>query len=195
MSFLRTVYPVDGAPTLTSEGVVLRPPQLADFAKWAKLRGDSRAFLEKWEPSWSADELTRSAYRRRLRYYQREGDEETGYAFFLHRAGDNALLGGITLSNVRRGVSQSCSVGYWLGEEYAGKGYMTTGMRPIIAFVFDTLCLHRLEAACMPANAPSIRLLRRLGFTEEGVARKSLRINGQWEDHVLFALLDEDRRG
>ncbi len=194
MSFLKTVYPSEQGPTLSSEGLLLKPPQMSDYPAWAKLRGESRAFLSPWEPSWSDDELTRGAFRRRLRYYQREGGEETGYAFFLHRVHDNALLGGVTLSNVRRGVSQSCSVGYWMGEQYAGRGHMSIAMRSVVAFVFDTLKLHRLEAASMPANLPSIRLLERLGFTREGLARGNLRINGAWEDHLLFALLSEDRR-
>jgi ribosomal-protein-alanine N-acetyltransferase len=166
---------------------------MSDYPEWAKLREESRAFLTPWEPSWSDDELTRGAYRRRLRHYQREGDEETGYAFFIARASDAALLGGITLSSVRRGVSQSCSVGYWIGEKYARQGWMTKAMLPVIGFVFDTLKLHRLEAASMPANTASIRLLNRLRFTQEGLARRSLRINGEWEDHLLFALLEEDR--
>ncbi|MDZ4790592.1 MAG: GNAT family protein [Hyphomicrobiales bacterium] len=194
MGFLKTVYPLEPGPTLAVENLLLKPPQMSDYPAWSKLRGDSRAFLAQWEPLWSDDELSRAAFRRRLRYYQREGDEETGYAFFLHRVHDNALMGGVTLSNVRRGVSQSCAVGYWMGEQYAGQGHMCKAMQSVISFVFDTLKLHRLEAASMPANLPSIRLLNRLGFTREGLARGNLRINGAWEDHLLFALLSGDRR-
>jgi len=195
MGFLRSVYTMASTPNLSHDGIVLKPPQLSDYPQWAKLRGESEAFLRPWEPAWSDDELSRAAFRRRLKHYQRDIEDETGYAFFLHRVHDNTLIGGITLSHIRRGVSQSCSIGYWVGAPHARQGYMTKAIRPVISFVFDTLRLHRLEAACLPENHVSVRLLKRAGFREEGLARGYLKINGVWRDHLLFALLDEDWRG
>ena len=96
------------------------------------------------------------------------------------------------MSNIRRGVSQSCSLGYWIGEPYARQGYMTKGVRAIIWFVFDVLRLHRLEAACLPENKASAALLTRTGFQYEGLARRYLKIDGVWQDHWLFALLNDD---
>jgi [ribosomal protein S5]-alanine N-acetyltransferase len=194
IDFLRSPSRPDGAATLSGAGVWLRTPELCDYSAWAELRGASRSFLEPWEPAWAEDELSRAAYRRRLKHYYREMREDLGYAFFLFRSDDNALLGGITVTSVRRGVSQSCSIGYWTGEPYAKQGYMTKGVRNIIPYVFDTLRLHRLEAACLPSNAASARLLQKLGFTREGLARRYLRINRQWQDHLLFALLSDDPR-
>ena len=77
---------------------------------------------------------------------------------------------------------------------HAQKGYMTAAVRAVIPFVFDSLELHRLEAACLPANVASIKLLERTGFTREGIARRYLKINGVWQDHLLYALLESDRR-
>jgi len=93
---------------------------------------------------------------------------------------------------VRRGVTQACTLGYWIGAPHARKGYMTAAVRAAIPFVFDSLELHRLEAACLPANVASIKLLERTGFTREGMARRYLKINGVWQDHLLYGLLESD---
>lgn len=183
----------DTRPHVEGDGVYLREPQMSDYAAWSALRAESRDFLEPWEPRWPRDELDRNTYRRRIRYYYRDARQDLGYAFFLFRTSDNALIGGLTLSNIRRGVSQTCSLGYWVGAPYARQGYMTRGVRAITWFVFDVLRLHRLEAACLPGNTASSALLTRSGFQYEGLARRYLKINGTWQDHWLFALLAEDR--
>jgi len=167
---------------------------MSDYSDWADLRATSREFLTPWEPAWTTVELTRSSFRRRLKYYARDLREDLGYAFFLYDSDVDELLGGLTLSNVRRGVTHACTLGYWIGAPYAGQGKMTAGVRAIIPFVFETLRLHRLEAACLPRNEASIRLLERVGFTREGLARRYLKINGNWQDHITFALLEDDAR-
>lgn len=192
MAFLRSVSTSDLGPIVDGDGVMLRLPQMSDYSEWAELRNLSREFLTPWEPTWMKDELTKASFRRRIRHYQRDLREESGYAFFLFDKRDNCLKGGITLSNVRRGVTQSCSLGYWIGKPHAMKGHMTAGVRAVVPFVFDTLGLHRLEAACLPNNTASIRLLEKTGFQHEGLARKFLRINGVWQDHLLFALLSDE---
>jgi ribosomal-protein-alanine N-acetyltransferase len=129
-----------------------------------------------------------------VRHYQRESREDLGYAFLIFSDADDQLAGGLTISNVRRGVTQSGIVGYWIGKPYTGRGYMTEALRAAVGFAFDTLHLHRLEAATMPHNVPSVRVLEHNGFRREGYARRLLKINGTWEDHVLHALLSEDVR-
>lgn len=182
-------------PVLKGERLYLRPPTGSDYPAWSSLRAQSRAFLTPWEPTWPADDLSRLAFRRRLRRYQRDMREDDGYAFFLFRSSDHVLLGGLTLAHVRRGVTQSCSVGYWMGEPHAGCGYMSEAVRVVVRFVFATLHLHRLEAACLPTNAASIRLLEKVGFRREGYARSYLCINGIWQDHLLYGLVAGDQRG
>jgi ribosomal-protein-alanine N-acetyltransferase len=110
----------------------------------------------------------------------------------VYRKADDQLLGGCTLSNVRRGVTQGCALGYWIGERFARQGHMFDAVRALIPFVFSTLGLHRIEAACLPTNEASQNLLAKAGFRREGLARKYLQINGEWRDHVLFALLEDD---
>ena len=175
--------------------VVLRPPRRRDWRAWAQLRAQSRAFLVPWEPTWPEDALTRRAFRRRVQQYGFEQQSGSGYSFLIFRREDNVLVGGITVSNVRRGVAQAASLGYWIGQPHARQGYMGEALSAVLDFAFDHLNLHRVEAACLPDNAASQGLLRKAGFTEEGYARGYLRINGAWQDHVLFAILRDDPRG
>jgi len=189
MAFLRSISTVNTSPIIRGERVMLRAPVLGDYPQWAKLREDSRAFLAPWEPIWPADDLTRGAFRRRLRRYAEDLRTDQGYAFLIFRRQDEALVGGLTLANIRRGVAQAGSLGYWMGLPFVRNGYMTAAVRAIIPFAFGTLRLHRLEAACIPTNAGSIRLLEKTGFTREGYAREYLCINGVWQDHLLYARL------
>jgi ribosomal-protein-alanine N-acetyltransferase len=182
----------DDSAFVRGDGVYLRPADMRDFDAWAALRAASRDFLTPWEPTWAADELTRPAFRRRLRRQAEEMERDEAYAFLLFRAQDRALLGGLTIGQVRRGVAQTAAIGYWMGQEHAGKGYMSRAVRAALAHCFGPLRLHRVEAACVPENEVSLRLLERCGFQREGYARAYLRIDGVWRDHLLFAFLASD---
>lgn len=191
MAFLRAGNPSEWT-VLQGRGVWLRPPQISDYVQWAELRALSRAHLTPWEPAWPRDDLTKSAYRRRLKHYHREAREDLGYAFLLFQSETDKLIGGVTLSNVRRGVTQSAMLGYWVGLPFAGQGRMSAAVRALLSHAFETLRLHRIEAAVQPSNAASVGVLRRVGFTEEGRLRRYLKINGVWQDHLMFAMLAED---
>ena len=190
MALFRSV----GEPELAVRGqrVMLRPPQMSDHEEWAALREESRDFLTPWEPIWPADDLTRPAFRRRLKRYEEDQRGDQSYALLIFENEQNALVGGITLANVRRGVAQAGSIGYWVGARYARRGLMTAAMRALIPYAFDSLRLHRLEAACIPTNAASVALLEKTGFQREGYAREYLCINGVWSDHLLYARLRGD---
>jgi len=194
MALLDWIAPESGL-RVEGDGVRLRPPRASDFAEWRDLRAQSRAFLQPWEPTWPADDLSRAAFRRRLLAYARDREAGLAYPFFVFRASDDALTGGITLSNVRRGVAQMGSVGYWCGRPYTRQGLTLSAVRAMSEFAFRTLALHRLEAACIPENAPSRRLLEKAGFAEEGFAQAYLKINGGWRDHVLFGRLTPYKGG
>ncbi len=192
MAFFRTVSLNETMPSVRGNGVTLRVPQSSDYAEWAALREMSRAFLVPWEPVWPTDDLTRGAFRRRIKRYAEDLRSDLAYAFLIFRNEDNAMVGGLTLANIRRGVAQAGSIGYWVGAPFARQGYMTAAMRTLVPFCFGTLRLHRLEAACIPSNEASIRLLEKTGFQREGYARAYLCINGVWQDHLLYARLKED---
>lgn len=195
MAFMRGLtFPGGQQPVIRGKGIYLRYPRVPDYAAWARLRAESREFLAPWEPSWSSDELSKGAFRRRLKRYHHDARLDMAYAFFVFRSDDDALVGGCTLSNVRRGVVQCCALGYWVGERFARQGYMFDAVQALIPFIFGTLGLHRIEAACLQENQPSRNLLAKAGFREEGVALRYLQINGGWRDHILFALLEDEAR-
>lgn len=181
--------------TFAVEGVRirLRSPVAADYRQWSELRDDSRDHLIPWEPTWAPDELTRESWRRRLRRYQQTERDGTAHMFFIVAGPGNDLVGGLQLSNIRQGIAQSAAtMGYWIGQKYAGQGLMSDAVTTAVRHCFSRLGLNRVEAACLPTNAASRRVLQKCGFTAEGTARKYLRINGAWQDHLLFAIIAGD---
>ena len=176
-----------GGLRLEGNGIRLRPARMSDYAAWAALRGQSKAYLQPWEPAWPDDDLTRGSFKRRLSAYAYDLDRHLSYPLLIFRESDFALVGGITLGQVRRGVIQSATVGYWIGQPFAGNGYATAAVEAVVSFAFDRLGLHRVEAACVPENRASQRVLTKQKFEFEGCASSYLRINGVWRDHMLFA--------
>jgi [ribosomal protein S5]-alanine N-acetyltransferase len=168
------------------KSTLLRNPRLDDFAEWRDLRVASRNFLVPWEPLWQDDELLQSSFRRRVNHYAKLVHDDLAYPFFIFDSADEKLLGAITVSNIRRGVAQMATLGYWTGEAFANRGVMTDAIAAVLGFAHEELGLNRLEAACLPTNIASMKLLQRSGFEQEGFARGYLRINGAWEDHVLW---------
>ena len=177
---------------LIGDHIYLRAAERGDYEAWASLRAASRDFLTPWEPNWPPDALSRSSFRARIARYAEDWRTDQAYNFFIF-ARDETLIGGIGLSNIRRGVSETASVGYWVGEPFARQGYMTASLPLVVDFAFERLGLHRVEAACLPSNIASRSVLARAGFQQEGYAREYLCIAGRWQDHVLFAILRADR--
>lgn len=175
---------------IAGKRVRLRHPDISDHAEWAVLRAESAAFLQPWEPTWPKDDLDRNAFRLRIRRYNQEIAAGTGFPFFVIDNASGAILGGITLGNIRRGVSQSGQIGYWIGERHQGKGVMSEAVSLLCGHAFRACGLHRLEAACIPDNKRSIGLLEKAGFEREGYLRSYLKIDGAWRDHVLYARIN-----
>jgi len=182
----------NSGPVLQGPGLVLRSPHISDYQQWAALREGSRDYLQPWEPRWAEDDLTRAAFKRRLALYQRETEQGTAWPFFIIDRNTRALAGAITLSNIRRGVADMGTLGYWVGRPYAGEGRGTSAVRTMLHYAFGTLGLHRVEAACVPENHASRRVLEKSGFQHEGRARAYLKINDVWADHLLFGVLATD---
>ncbi|MES2034942.1 MAG: GNAT family protein [Pseudomonadota bacterium] len=191
MSLLEWIAP-EPSLVVQGQGVTLRAPRRKDYAEWAAVRQASRAFLQPWEPTWSPDELTLNAFQRRLAAWKHGREHDQMYAFFVFRETDGALTGGVTLNNVRRGVAQMGTIGYWSGQATARNGHTLAAVKALIPFAFGRLGLHRLEAACLPSNLPSGNLLLKAGFSEEGLAKAYLKINGDWRDHRLFGLVSRE---
>jgi [ribosomal protein S5]-alanine N-acetyltransferase len=160
-----TWFARDDTPVLTGQRVFLRAPRATDYTAWRDLR--------------------------RARRGREEAKAGTDYAFFIFTRSDEELVGGITLSNVRRRAAQFVNLGYWMGHKFAGQGYMTEAVSLVVPYCFETLGLHRIHAAFLPDNQASRRVLEKNGFTEEGYAEHYLQIDGRLADHVLFGLTRE----
>jgi ribosomal-protein-alanine N-acetyltransferase len=170
--------------------VRIRPLALADAPALLGVRLRNRAFLEPWEPSRDERWFTLATQEEHVRAALRERDEGRALPFALEV--DGVLVGGVNLNVVVRGVFDNAYLGYWLDEAHGGRGVATEAVRQAVDFAFGPGALHRVQAAVIPRNAPSLRLLEKLGFREEGYAQRYLCINGIWEDHRLFAVTREE---
>lgn len=180
---------------IETERMSLRLPQQGDWKMWSDLRSESAAFLTPWEPVWAHDHLSRKAFTNRVYWALRAEAQGTALPLLLIRRQDQQLLGAITLDNIRRGPSQSGTLGYWMGAPFARQGFMREAILAVVHHAFSAMDLSRIEAACLPENAASRGVLEKCGFKYEGVAQSYLQINGRWRNHVLYASLRPDRRG
>ena len=167
MALFGLTRPVSPEPLLRGDGVYLRPAAPSDYSSWSRLRAASRSFLEPWEPTWPDDDLTRAAFRRRLRRQDDDMARDEAYTFLIFDSANDELLGGITLGGVRRGVSQSGTLGYWMGASHAGKGRMTRAVAATVEFA--------LFQAAAPSHRggvhPRERALHRLARAQRLPAR------------------------
>jgi ribosomal-protein-alanine N-acetyltransferase len=176
--------------------VELQPLAWSDAREWARLRIDNEAWLAPWEPSaalpWSARH-TPAAYRAMRRAAARRARIGMSLPFGLRVEG--RLAGQVTVDNIVRGALRSGHLGYWVDSAVAGRGVASLAVALVCDHAFGPVGLHRLQADIRPENGPSRRLVERLGFRQEGLFRRYLDIDGDWRDHLGYALLAEEARG
>ena len=177
---------------LTSPRLLIRAPERADYSAWAGGRAASRKHLEPWEPLWPTDALSRDDWTRRLRAWRAGWRDDRAYVFLIFHRDTNGLLGGVSLTNVRRGPAQMASLGYWLLQQATGHGYMTEAVERVCRWCHFDLGLSRIEAGTLEENTRSQHVLEHCGFLREGRARAYLEINGRRRDHILYARVLED---
>jgi ribosomal-protein-alanine N-acetyltransferase len=180
---------------IETERMTLRLPAHGDWTAWSGLRAESAGFLTHWEPVWATDHLSRRSFTNRVYWAARAQSQGTALPMLLIRRDDQALVGAITLDNIRRGPAQAATLGYWIGQPFARQGLMREAIMAMVHHAFTGLDLSRVEAACLPENTASRGVLEKTGFKYEGVAQSYLQIAGRWRNHVLYANLRGDRRG
>jgi ribosomal-protein-alanine N-acetyltransferase len=192
MSFLNAYSLKKNQFEITGQKVILRPPQYSDWKAWADERKKNKLYLQPWEPLWSINELERSSFVKRVRMFERLSHNDQAYSFLIYKSDNEDFIGEVNISNVLRGIIQSCTIGYWIAKDCEGKGMMSESLELVKEFIFNELKLHRIEAACLPHNIPSLKLLLKNGFIKEGTARKLLKINDKWQDHTVLSFILDD---
>ena len=192
MSFLNAYSLKKNLFEITGRKVILRPPQYSDWKAWADERKKNKLYSQPWEPLWSINELERSSFVKRVRMFERLSHNDQAYSFLIFTSDNEDFIGEVNISNVQRGIIQSCTIGYWIAKDCEGKGMMSESLELVKEFIFNELKLHRIEAACLPHNMPSLKVLLKNGFIKEGTARKLLKINDKWQDHTVLSYLYED---
>ena len=192
MSFLNAYSLKKNLFEITGRKVILRPPQYSDWKAWADERKKNKLYLQPWEPLWSINELERSSFVKRVRMFERLSHNDQAYSFLIFTSDNEEFIGEVNISNVQRGIIQSCTIGYWIAKDCEGKGMMSESLELVKEFIFNELKLHRIEAACLPHNMPSLKVLLKNGFIKEGTARKLLKINDKWQDHTVLSFILDD---
>ncbi|MEL6688656.1 MAG: GNAT family protein [Pseudomonadota bacterium] len=172
--------------------LLLRHPRWSDYEQWADIRRQDAEYLQPWEPDWLDGHLSRASYRLRLSKFKKLVASERAYPFHILQSGTENLIGAVNLTHLERGAAQSAKLGYWVSRSQTNRGHARAAVKALTNFAFETLALHRVEAAVQPDNAPSIRVLETNGYRLEGTARGFLRINGAWSDHLIYARLRND---
>ena len=167
-----------------------------DAGEWSRVRLANESWLSPWEPtapvSWSARH-TPASYRAMRRAVARRARLGTSLPFAMRV--DGRLAGQVTLDNVVRGALRSGYLGYWIDRSVAGRGMASLAVALVCDHAFTEVGLHRVQADIRPENLPSQRLVERLGFQREGLLRRYLDVDGDWRDHLAYALLAEDLPG
>ena len=181
-------------PIILSERLIIRLPVIADYENWVILRKKSENFLNQWEPEKDLNYYSKNLFVKRVKWAKKNFDLKIVLHFFLFLRSNYQLVGGITLDNIRYGPFQSATLGYWLGEEFSKKGIMTEGLNSLITYANKTVGISRIEAATLPNNLASRRLLENCNFKYEGVGQYYLQIKGKWQHHILYANIFDTRK-
>ncbi|MBM6616608.1 GNAT family N-acetyltransferase [Bacillus suaedaesalsae] len=175
--------------------ILIRPYTLEDAEELLSLQLANKEHILRWSPVMGTNEFyTLEGQQKRINESKTDHNEDKRYVFgiFLTEEDSETLIGDIQFNFVVRGPRQTSMIGYYIGQQYNGKGYMTEALKLALRFGFENLKLHRITAGVNPENSASLRVLEKVGFRREGYERKSLLVHNEWTDVVLFAMLAED---
>jgi ribosomal-protein-alanine N-acetyltransferase len=183
---------------VVTQRLVLRPPGTSDVAAMRRALRANAVHLRPWSvaPAHGEDPASLTVVSRSVLRHRREWKRGLSFVLLVTpRDDDRTVIGRIALGGVLRGAFQNAYLGYWIDAEHQGRGLMTEAVVAATAFALGPAHLHRVQAAVMPRNAASLRVLEKAGYRREGFAERYLCIAGRWEDHVLFAATVEERSG
>jgi len=177
----------------STASVQIRESTPADAEPFHELLTANRDFLRPYEPTRPDSYFTPAGVRSELQRAIADRAADALYAFGVWERATGHLVGRIALANVVRGAWQNATLGYFIGQRWGGRGYATEAVRQILDFAFGEGNLHRIQAAVMPRNAASVRVLEKNRFRFEGLAERYLQIDGVWEDHRVYSITAEER--
>ena len=180
---------------LGTEHLVLRPPRTQDVPEMRRALRSNAVHLRPWSiaPGPGEDTASLASVSRSVLQNRREWKRGQTFVFIVaDREDERRVIGRVTLGGVLRGAFQNAYLGYWIDEEHQGRGLMTEAVLATTAFAFSAAGLHRVQAAVMPRNAASLRVVQKAGYRREGLAERYLCIAGAWEDHVIYAMTAEE---
>lgn len=175
-----------------NSNIYLKPLTLANAEQVLQLRNRNRDYLKKYEPIRPESYWTLEVQQEMLINGEQNFEAGQGYVFGIFESANEQLVGRIEISGVARGPFQNGNLGYFVDKDHHGKGYASAAVQQCLHFAFTEGQLHRLQAGVMPWNTSSLRVLEKSGFRHEGLAKRYLHINGNWEDHALYAITVED---
>jgi ribosomal-protein-alanine N-acetyltransferase len=178
-----------GAPVLADGDVIVRPIRVRDATALERELAVNRRWLRPWEatvPGGGGPVDVRSGIRALLRHAR------TGASLPFAIEVDGQLVGQLNVSSITAGSLSSATIGYWVAERFAGRGVTPTAVALVTDLLFIGMGVHRVEICIRPENAPSLRIVEKLGYRYEGLRRRYIHIDGGWRDHFAFALTVED---
>ncbi len=172
----------------------MRPLSERDFFSWKKAQEEMLPAKSLFDaPGKPLKECNRTEFKKILRKHREGIKGNQHYSFGVFLKGKKCLIGYLGVKHILRGHYHSASIGYWIFNNYWGNGYATEATDLCVTIAFEDLKLHRVEAEIQPANKPSIKVVRKLGFWKEGLSKKRLFMRGRWRDYLVYALTCEKR--
>jgi ribosomal-protein-alanine N-acetyltransferase len=179
---------------LKHNNIVLRPLGFRDRRAWIKIRDNNKNWFKEWEATLPGESnLSPASFYQVVKNLRDEARSHRALPFVI--TVDGSLAGQVTVANINYGSTRSAYIGYWIGEEFAGRGYTPLAVAMAIDHCFKSLKLHRIEIAIRPENIKSLRVVEKLGLRSEGARPKFLHINGEWRDHLIFAINEDEITG
>src|SRR5919107_3613689 len=186
------IWPV----TLECGDIILRPIRYRDRKEWTEVRSRNSDWLAPWEASYPVPGGALPDYRQMVRSLKAQAAQASALPFVITEwtpgYRDPVIVGQLTVSSIVWGSAMMATLGYWVDQSRAGRGIAPTAVALVTNHCFRTLGLHRMEIYIRPENGPSLRVVEKLGFRDEGYRPRYLHINGDWADHRSFALTSEE---
>ncbi len=177
---------------LTGNKIFIRFFENADAESLLDLHLRNGELFQKYSPTFDDDFYTLDAKRKYITNSMKQREEDKAYSFGIYLKDNGNLIGDVSLYHIFRSSLQRCLIGYSLDKQYNGRGYTTEAVSLAVKFAFNELKLHRVYAGVMLSNIGSMRVLEKAGFHKEGIEQKGVKINGQWEDHQIFAIISDN---